>query len=142
MPSTKKAPARPSGRSKPAAAARARLVKNEQALGRIAKSLEAAQKDLAAIGGSLGTGARDVRKDVAKLLRDANRDVTKMAKALRRDLERLQKDVSAASKPKARRAPAAKTRTGAAKKTGAGRSTKAQAKTTKSRAKATKSRGA
>jgi hypothetical protein len=103
MPPTKKPPARP----RPTAAARARFAKiekSDKAVGRIAKSLDAAQKDLTSIGGSLGTGARDMRKDVAKLLRDARRDVTKLGKAVRRDLERLQKDVTVAAKPKPSRA--------------------------------------
>jgi hypothetical protein len=103
MPSTRKPPARP----RPTAAARARfekIQKSDKAIGRIAKSIEAAQKDLTSIGGSLGTGASDMRKDVAKLLRDARRDVTKMGKAVRRDLERLQKDVTVAAKPKPSRA--------------------------------------
>jgi ABC-type transporter Mla subunit MlaD len=78
--------------------------KSHRAIGRISKSLEAAQKDLTAIGTSVGTGASDLRKDVAKLLRDTRREVTKMSKTVRRDLDRLQKDVSTASKPKARRA--------------------------------------
>jgi hypothetical protein len=96
-------PARP----RPTAAARARfekIEKSDKAIGRIAKSLDAAQQDLTSIGGSLGAGARDMRKDVARLLRDARRDVTKMGKAVRRDLERLQKDVTVAAKPKPSRA--------------------------------------
>jgi hypothetical protein len=104
MPSTKKSPAKKTVRPRPTQAARARFEKNDRAIGRVTKSLEAAQKDLAAIGGTVGTGAGDLRKDVAKLLRDANRHVTKMSKTVRRDLERLQKDVTAASKAKPRRA--------------------------------------
>lgn len=104
MPSTRKSPAKPSVRPRVTKAARARVQKNDRAIGRISKSLEAAQKDLAALGGSLGAGASDLRKDVAKVLRDASRDVTKMSKTVRGDLERLQKDVSAASKAKPRRA--------------------------------------
>jgi len=74
-------------------------------------SLEAAQKDLAAIGGSLGTGVNDLRRDVSKLLRDARRDLLKMRRALMRDVDRLQRDLTAAATakpPAARRArPAA-----------------------------------
>ena len=97
MPPIKKSPAKPSARPRATAAARARFEKNHRTIGRIAKSLDTAQKDLAGIGGS------DLRKDVAKRLRDARRDVTKMSNAVRRDLERLQKDLSAASKTKPRR---------------------------------------
>jgi hypothetical protein len=104
MPSTTKSPARSSVRPRATKTARARLEKNDRAIGRVAKSLEAAQKDLTAIGGSLETGASDLSKDVVKLLRDARRDVTKMSKTVRRDLEHLQKDLSAASRAKARRA--------------------------------------
>jgi ABC-type transporter Mla subunit MlaD len=107
MPSTKKPSARRS--------ARLRATQTDLAIGRIAKSLETAQKDLAAIGGSLGTGASAVRKDVAKLLRDASRDVTKMSRAVRRDLERLQKDVTTASKRKPARATAKSSRSKASK---------------------------
>jgi hypothetical protein len=56
-----------------------------------------AQTDLPAIRGSVGTGGRGLRKNVAKLLRDARRDVEKMNKAVRRDLERPQKDLTSAS---------------------------------------------
>jgi hypothetical protein len=105
MPSTKKSAAKPPIRPKAAQAARARFEKNDRVIGRVVKSLEASQKDLTAIGGSLGTGASDLRKDVARLLRDARRDLTKMRKTVRRDLEHLQKDVTSASKakPKPRR---------------------------------------
>ena len=119
MPSTKKSPAKPSVRARTTQSARVRLENNDRAIGRITKSLEASQKDLAAIGGSLGTGASDLRKDVAKLLRDARRDLTKMSKTVRRDLERLQKDVGAASKAKPRRAQpkSSRAKSGAAPRT-------------------------
>ncbi len=83
---------------------RARIERSHRAIARISDSLEAAQKELSAIGTSLGTGANDLRKDVTKLLRDTRREVTKMSKTTRRDLERLQKDVGATSKAKPRRA--------------------------------------
>ena len=57
--------------------------------------LEVAQRDLASLGGSVGTGVRDLRRDVTKLLRDARRDVTKMSRAIQRDLERMQRDMTA-----------------------------------------------
>lgn len=104
MPSATKAPASKRARPRATESARARFEKSDRTIGRIAKSLEAAQKDLTAIGGNLGTGASDLSKDVLKLLRDARRDVAKMSKAVRRDLEHLQKDVSAASMAKPRRA--------------------------------------
>lgn len=80
----------------------------------ITESLDVAQADLGKLRGSLGTGAADLRRDVAKLLRDARRDVIKMSKATRKDLERLQSDMLATTKPKpagasARKRPAAKT---------------------------------
>jgi hypothetical protein len=108
MPTTKKSPAKPSARPRATAAARVRFEKNNRAIGRIVKSLDAAQKDLAAVGGSLGTGAGDLRKDVARMLRDARRDVTKMSKTVSRDLERLRKDVSSASKAKPSKAKPSK----------------------------------
>jgi hypothetical protein len=81
-------------------------------LDRINASLEVAQKDLAAIGGSVGTGMRDLRRDVNKLLRDARRDLLKMRRALQRDVTRLQRDLTAAAtaKPAASRPTHATTR--------------------------------
>ena len=63
-------------------------------LDQISETLELAQKDVSAIGASLGTGARELRRDVAKLLRDAHRDVGKLRRSLQRDLDRLQKDLT------------------------------------------------
>jgi hypothetical protein len=40
--------------------------------------IEAARKDLAAIGGSARTGVHDLRRDVGKLPRDARRGLLKM----------------------------------------------------------------
>jgi hypothetical protein len=127
MPSTQKSKARPAARPRANAATRARFEKNHRAIGRLTKSLDSAQKDLAAIGGSVTTGAGDLRKDVAKRLREARKDVTKMGNTLRRDLERLQsKDSRSASKkakPKKAKARRAKT-------------TKPRARTKSTRAKA------
>lgn len=100
-----------SGAAKPTAAQREaaeRCKQNGRALDRVAKSLDAAQADLSALRGSLGTGATDLRKDVSRLLRDARRDLTKMSKAVSRDIERAQRDVAAAAKsamPKAAAQP-------------------------------------
>lgn len=110
MPATTK----PTPRPRATAAARARAEDNERRLENVMQSLEAAQKDLASIGGSLGTGVSDLRRDVNRLLRDARRDVLKMRRAVQRDLERLQKDLSAAATAKpapTRRRPATTTRT-------------------------------
>ncbi len=93
MPATKKAAARPAATE----AAQARAEDNERRLEHVVESLEAAQKDLAAIGGSLGTGMRDLRRDTERLLRDARRDVLKMRRSVQRDLDRLQKDLTAAA---------------------------------------------
>ncbi len=85
------------------AAARAQAKKDAQRLERITKSLEAAQKDLGSIGDRVGTGVRDLRRDVTKMLRDARRDLTKMRRSIERDLDRLQKDLaSAGAAPSAR----------------------------------------
>jgi hypothetical protein len=136
MPSTQKSKARPAARPRANAATRARFEKNHRAIGRLTKSLDSAQKDLAAIG----TGAGDLRKDVAKRLREARKDVTKMGNTLRRDLERLQsKDSRSASKKakpkkaKARRAKTSKPRARA-------KSSRAKAGTT--RAKSTRAKSA
>jgi len=103
MPATKKlTPTRAT------AAARSRAEEDARRLDHVSASLEAAQKDLAAIGGTLGTGMRDLRRDMNRLLRDARRDVLKMRRAVQRDLERLQRDLTAAATakpPASHRAP-------------------------------------
>jgi len=102
---------KPTARPRATTAARARAEDNERRLDHVMQSLEAAQKDLGSIGGSLGTGVRDLRRDVNRLLRDARRDVLKMRRAVQRDLDRLQKDLTSAAtaKPPAARRPAATT---------------------------------
>ena len=84
----------------PRAAARARAEDDMRRLDHVSASLEAAQKDLAAIGGSLGTGVRDLSRDVNRLLRDARRDLVKMRRAVQRDVEHLQRDLTAAATAK------------------------------------------
>lgn len=114
MPAAKK-PARRPTTKKPArrpattAVARAHAEDNDRQLDRVMQSLEVAQKDLASLGGSLGTGVRDLRRDANKLLKDARRDVLKMRRAVQRDLVHLQKDLSAAAtgKPASKPAPRA-----------------------------------
>ncbi|HTT27402.1 MAG TPA: hypothetical protein VMG37_03260 [Solirubrobacteraceae bacterium] len=96
MPATKK----PTPNLHATPAARDRAEEDARRLDHVSASLEAAQKDLAAIGGSLGTGVRDLRRDVDKLLRDARRDLVKMRRAVQRDLERLQRDLTAAATAK------------------------------------------
>jgi hypothetical protein len=95
-------------KARPTPAARARAEADAARIEHITKALEAAQKDLASVGGSLGTGARDLRRDVTKMLRDARRDLGKMRKAIQRDLDRLQRDLAAAAGQRAptRRTPA------------------------------------
>ncbi len=74
--------------------AKAKTEDNTRVIDHVSQALEAAQEDLASIGGSLGAGARDLHKDVHRLLRDARRDLKKMSKALQGDLEQLQKDLT------------------------------------------------
>jgi len=104
MPATTK----PTPQSRTAAAARARAEEDARRLERISASLDAAQKDLAAIGGSVGVGMRDLRRDLTRLFRDARRDLLKMRRAVQRNVEHLQRDLTAAAVAKApasRRAP-------------------------------------
>jgi len=96
MPVTKKSVTEP----RVTVAVHARAENDARTLEHINASLEAAQKDLAAIGGSLGIGMRDLGRDVNKLLRDARRDLLKMRRALLRDVERLQRDLTAAATAK------------------------------------------
>jgi hypothetical protein len=84
-------------RTRPTPAARARAEADAARIEHITKALEAAQKDLAGVGGSLGAGARDLGRDVTRMLRDARRDPGKMRKAIQRDLDRLQRDLAAAA---------------------------------------------
>lgn len=122
MPATRTAASRP--RSRPAAAkpsatqkaAAERCEQNRRVIERVAKSLEVAQADLSALRGSVGSGATDLRRDVARMLRDARRDLTKMSKAVRRDLERAQRDLAAAARPPASARTRGATRPSAGKK--------------------------
>lgn len=91
------ATAKPAPRPRATPARRAKAQEDARKVEHMRRSIEAAQKDLAAIGGSVGTGVRDLQRDVSKLLRDARRDTVKMGRAVQRDLERLQKDLSAAA---------------------------------------------
>ena len=77
----------------------------------VAQRLDAAQKDLASIGGNIGTGVRDLRRDATKMVRDARRDVDKMRRAIQRDLTRLQKDLGAAASGKPPARPRRRSRT-------------------------------
>ena len=111
MPATKRPAAKAPARTRPQRPTDSRVEHTDRAVRRIVKSLDAAQKDLAAIGASLGTGAAGLRKDVARMLRDARRDVEKMGHAVRRDLEQLQKDVAKATPRGSQRTRPASSRT-------------------------------
>jgi len=74
--------------------AKAKTEDDARVIDHVSQALEAAQEDLASIGGSLGAGAHDLRKDVQRMLRDARRDLKKMSNALQRDLEQLQRDLT------------------------------------------------
>jgi ABC-type transporter Mla subunit MlaD len=91
MPATK---TKPSATTRATKSAKLKTQDDARVIDHVAHALEAAQKDLASIGGSLGAGARDLRKDVRRMLRDAQRDLKKMSKALQRDLDQLQKDLT------------------------------------------------
>jgi hypothetical protein len=95
---------------------RVRHQQNSRAVDRLAKSLEAAQKDLSALGGTMSSGADDLRKDLSKLLRDARRDVGKLGNAVKRDLQRIQKDLTSAAPKPAPRSRAATKKTMPAKR--------------------------
>jgi hypothetical protein len=86
--------AKPSVTTPATESANAKTENDARVIERVAHALEAAQEDLASIGGSLGAGARDLRKDVQRMLRDSRRDLKKMSKALRHDLGRLQNDLT------------------------------------------------
>lgn len=103
MPTTARAP-------RATQAAHDRCAHNADVVGRVQRSLEAAQEDLAALRGSIGSGAGDLRRDVARLLRDARRDLTKMSRLVRRDLERLQRDLAGGGARSANGRTAARTR--------------------------------
>jgi hypothetical protein len=93
MPATK---TKPSATTRATVSAKAKTEKDAKVIESVAQALEAAQEDLASIGGSIGAGVRDLRKDVERMLRDARRDLKKMSKALQGDLEHLQKDLTKA----------------------------------------------
>jgi hypothetical protein len=115
------------------ASAHARCQENDRVLSRVADSLDVAQKHLGKLGGNVGSGVSDLRRDVSKALRDARRDVTKMGKATRKELERLQKDMLAAAKPRRKGAGVPKARAGKATVRSSGtRSSGARSKSTRS----------
>ena len=97
---------KPSATTRATVSAKAKTEEDAKVIERVALALEAAQEDLASIGGSLGAGARDLRKDVERMLRDARRDLKKMSKALQRDLEQLQKDLKTPAKAPSKDGPA------------------------------------
>ena len=83
---------------------------SHRTIGSLAKSLEAAQRELSGLGGSMGEGGNDLPKDVERLLRDASPGLGKLSTNVRREAERLQKELSRpgarGAKPKAKRAGA------------------------------------
>ncbi|HSC04181.1 MAG TPA: hypothetical protein VLC49_12700 [Solirubrobacteraceae bacterium] len=90
---------KPAVGARAARTARARAEADALRIEHVQRSLEAVQKDMASIGGSLGTGARDLRRDAMRMLRSARRDLAKMRRSVQRDLDRLQKDLIATAKP-------------------------------------------
>jgi len=92
--------AKPAARKRATSGAHARFEHNGRVIGRVKDALDRTQKEMTAIRGSIGTGGKDLRKDVSKMLRDVRRDVEKMNRTVVRDLERVQKDLSATAKPK------------------------------------------
>jgi vacuolar-type H+-ATPase subunit H len=133
--------------SSPVHRARKRIEENDRVIRRITDSLDVALKDLPKVGGNVGAGVGELRKDLSKLLRDARSHATKMSKATRKDLEKLQKDMMAAAKSKpskpsrraARKPAARKSRaTGtAAKSRSTGTAAKSRAKSTARKASST-----
>jgi hypothetical protein len=114
----RKAPARkaPAGKKAPARKApAAKHVENDRLIRRITSSLDVAQKDLGNLGGTVGSGVSDLRRDLAKVLRSARRDAERLGKATRKDLERLQRDVASAARATPRSAKSAVSRSGAVK---------------------------
>jgi hypothetical protein len=107
---------KPAARPRVTAAARARFEQNGRAIARIKKALEVTEKELGAIRGSIQTGRKDLRKDVARLLRDARRDLEKMNKAVLRDLEQLQKDLSSPGRARPAGKPSSAAKRGASKR--------------------------
>jgi Skp family chaperone for outer membrane proteins len=82
--------------TKAAEAERAKAENDARIIDHVSQALDAAQDDLASIGSTLGAGARDLGKDVQRLLQEARRDVKKMRGALQGDLQQLQRDLTRA----------------------------------------------
>jgi hypothetical protein len=97
---------RPGATTRATASAKGNTEKDAKVIERVAQALEAFEEDLASIGGSLRASARDLRKDVERMLRDARRDLKKMGKALQRDLEQLQRDLKTPAKAPSKDGPA------------------------------------
>ena len=77
MPATTK----PAPRPRATEATRARAEDDARRLEHVTQSLEAAQKDLSAIGSSIATGVGDRRRDVNRLLRDTRRGAPGVARS-------------------------------------------------------------
>lgn len=124
MPPAKKPAASRTTTRKPAARKPAAAPKPPAALGRLTKSLDAAQEALGALGSDVGSGvsttARGLYRDLQKAVKNAQSNSTKLGRTLEKDLRDAQKKVSAAARPAAKK-PAA--RKPAARKPAARRTT-------------------
>jgi vacuolar-type H+-ATPase subunit H len=126
--------------SSPIHRARKRIEENDRVIRRISNSLDVALKDLPKVGGNVGAGVGELRKDLSKLLRDARSHATKMSNATRKDLEKLQKDMMAAAKSKPSKPSRGAVRKPAARKsraTGTATKSRSTGAAAKSRAKGT-----
>ena len=92
--------------------------KDEAAIKRLNKSLDAAQDALASLGKDVSKGARDLYDDLGKFIKDARRNSGKLGTALRKDLEALQKRLAESGKPAARTRATARGSTRAKRTTG------------------------
>jgi hypothetical protein len=97
-------PAKKSASRRRGTAPKRPTAKDQAAIKRLNKSLDAAQDALASLGKNvskdLGAGGRDLYKNLQRFVKDARRDSGKLSKALERDIERLQKSLARSTQTK------------------------------------------
>src|SRR3954470_528275 len=102
-----------STRSRVTAAAKSggRRVVGPKAIGRLEKSLDAADLALKDLRKELGRGSSTLVRDLERTIKDSRRNLTSLNKSVLRDLEKLQKAATQGTSPKkpARRAASATT---------------------------------
>ena len=117
-----------------AAKSRGRKVVGPKAIGRLEKSLDAAEVALKDLRKELGRGGNTMVKDFERALKDSRKNLTTMSRTVTRDLEKLQK---AATKGRSPRKSTSSRSTSTRRSATAKRSTSSRSRSTSSRSRST-----